>query len=141
MKWNNTKTTVSFSFVVVNYYSNVYHYLSESTGSSSKKKPGQEKVKTERDENNMMPSIFAACHPISNVEDINEVLKEPPRWAERVEPLVPRAPTVVQNYLKDCHVDYDNYLTRMRLDTRMVPKTLICHDYKGGYQADKYLSS
>lgn len=86
----------------------------------------------------MMPSIFSVCHPISNLDDIDGVLKEPPRWVERVERLVPRAPTVVQNNILDCH-SYDHNLLRDRFDARIVPKTLICHDYKGGYQADKYL--
>ncbi|KAJ8963667.1 hypothetical protein NQ314_005458, partial [Rhamnusium bicolor] len=64
------------------------------------------------------PSIFLECHPISNLDDLDGVIQYPPSWVDRVEPLIPRARTVVQNILSDCH---------------------ICHDYKGGYQADKYL--
>ncbi|KAJ8922923.1 hypothetical protein NQ315_001466 [Exocentrus adspersus] len=87
----------------------------------------------------MMPSVFVECHPITNLEDLEGVLEYPPRWVDRVEPLIPRAGTVVQNTLSDCHSDSKHYLARNRLDSRLVPKTLLCHDYKGGYQADKYL--
>ncbi|CAH1116019.1 unnamed protein product [Phaedon cochleariae] len=89
----------------------------------------------------MMPNIFAQCHPISRLEDLEEVLQNQPSWVDRVEILTPRSSIVVPNTISDCHSDPGNFLSRraQRVDSRCVPKTLICHDYKGGYLADKYL--
>lgn len=86
-----------------------------------------------------MPNIFMQCHPITNVEDIEDVIQEPPHWVNRVQPLLPRSATVLQNDISDCHSDANHFLVRNRFDARTVPKTLVCHDYRGGYLADKYV--
>lgn len=88
----------------------------------------------------MMPSIFMQCYPITNLDDLEEVIQEPPHWVNRVLPLALRSPTVLQNIISDCHSDAKHFLVRNRFDVRTVPKTLVCHDYRGGYLADKYVS-
>nr|CAI5841975.1 unnamed protein product [Callosobruchus analis] len=93
----------------------------------------------EPDTNKMMPSLFMECHPIDNPEDLADVVRNPPRWIQRVNPIAPRSQFVVQNTLSSCHTEKNHFAARKRLDARTVPKTLVCHDYKGGYQADKYL--
>lgn len=86
----------------------------------------------------MMPNLFAQCHPIGSLTDLDNVLNEPPKWIDRVEKLSVRSQFVVQNTLSDCHSETNHFLPRRRLDSRTIAKTLVCHDYKGGYQADKY---
>lgn len=89
---------------------------------------------------NMMPNIFMQCHPITNFEDLEDVIKDPPNWVDKVIPIAHRSRTVLQNIISDCHSDAKHFLVRNRFDERTVPKTLVCHDYKGGYHADKYVS-
>lgn len=89
---------------------------------------------------NMMPDLFMQCHPISNLEDLEAVLQDPPQWINRVEPLLARSLTVLQNIILDCHSDAKHFLVRKRFDVRTVPKTLVCHDYQGGYLSDRYVN-
>lgn len=110
------------------------HIFSESIGLKRKYSST-----TEEACKNMMPNMFMICQPISNLQDLNHVLQEPPSWVNRIEPLVPRSPTVVQNNISDCHTESGTFLPRNRYDLRTIPKTLVCHDYKGGYLADRYV--
>lgn len=84
---------------------------------------------------------MAECTPISTLEMISDVVENPPLWPSNVIPLMKRSETVVQNVLSDCHCSQQEFTVKTRLDRRFVPKTLVCHDYKGGYLEDRFLSS
>ncbi|ERL84702.1 cytosolic endo-beta-N-acetylglucosaminidase isoform X2 [Dendroctonus ponderosae] len=86
----------------------------------------------------MIPS-FSQCRPISNYADIKDCLANPPEWVNRVLPLKKRSSFVIRNNPEDCHCQEDSFNPGSRIDSRTVPKTLVCHDYKGGYQADSYI--
>ncbi|XP_030751672.1 cytosolic endo-beta-N-acetylglucosaminidase isoform X1 [Sitophilus oryzae] len=82
---------------------------------------------------------FITCDPIKKYSDIEDCLSNLPQWVEKVVPLKKRCQYVVKNSLSDCHsIESDHYIHN-RLDSRTVPKTLICHDYKGGYLTDSYV--
>ncbi|KAG5885999.1 hypothetical protein JTB14_025393 [Gonioctena quinquepunctata] len=108
-------------------------HLKEESSSSEKKKYRQ--IKEQLDEN----IEKCPCQPIGDLEDLKGVIQEPPGWVDKVKPRVPRSSCVILNTIPFCHSDSDHFYVRNRIDRRTVAKTLICHDYKGGYQADKYL--
>lgn len=83
----------------------------------------------------MIPS-FIKTHPITKYSDLGEFIAKPPEWVSRVLPLQKRSGFVIKNELSDCHSALDKHQVKSRLDARTVPKTLVCHDYRGGYHAD-----
>lgn len=43
----------------------------------------------------------------------------------------------MKNSLSECHDELSSLHSKQRLDKHSVPKTLVCHDMKGGYLQDK----
>ncbi|XP_066140269.1 cytosolic endo-beta-N-acetylglucosaminidase [Euwallacea fornicatus] len=86
----------------------------------------------------MIPS-FTQCRPIVKYSDIEDCLINPPEWVKQIQPLKERSSHIIKNALSDCHCTENTFRLRPRIDCRAAPKTLVCHDYKGGYQADSYV--
>ncbi|KAL1494460.1 hypothetical protein ABEB36_010058 [Hypothenemus hampei] len=86
----------------------------------------------------MIPT-FVQCRPIECLSDIRDCLSKPPEWVNRVVPLKERSKYVCKNIPNDCHQEKHEFQVKARIDSRTAPKTMICHDYKGGYLADSYV--
>ncbi|KAK9883679.1 hypothetical protein WA026_001847 [Henosepilachna vigintioctopunctata] len=87
-----------------------------------------------------IPSYSTECCPVKSLEDLYTVISNPPHWANQIVQRSTRKTTVLQNVLSDCHSKETDFLCKPRLDASLIPKTLVCHDYKGGYLEDRHLT-
>lgn len=84
-----------------------------------------------------MERYHNVCAPISTLSHVWNYMDNLPGWVDRIVELMPRSSTVVKNVKNDCHVEEKEFGPQLRLDCHLVPRTLICHDMKGGYLEDK----
>lgn len=85
----------------------------------------------------------ATCEPLHNLKEVYELVADPPQWglltssrSSRTK-AVPNSSLYVEGHA--CHVPLRTGLPSADPD-RDLPKTLVCHDMKGGYQEDRFLS-
>ncbi|KAF5283612.1 hypothetical protein FQR65_LT13818 [Abscondita terminalis] len=79
------------------------------------------------------------CAPISSLEDAWIYTETPPNWIEKIIELKPPSNFIIQNSTLPCHVESKNFAPSLRLDRKSAPRTLVCHDMKGGYIEDKFV--
>ncbi|XP_034248138.1 cytosolic endo-beta-N-acetylglucosaminidase [Thrips palmi] len=74
-----------------------------------------------------------SCSPMSTLEQVWQWKREP--WANLVTPLSPRSAMVVPGNRVHCVEG-----VQPRVHRESVPRTIFCHDLKGGYLQDKYVN-
>lgn len=83
------------------------------------------------------PNSNNVCKPIKNLTELCDCLENPPEWTNWLIDRVPRSQYVIKNEPSDCHIKSESCYSSPRLDARSVPRTIVCHDMKGGYLQDR----
>lgn len=79
----------------------------------------------------------SVCNPISTLKDVWTFTLNPPEWIKQIVELTPRSSTVVRNTDFYCHIKSEDFKPTSRLSRTVVPRTIVCHDMKGGYIEDR----
>ncbi|XP_025836491.1 cytosolic endo-beta-N-acetylglucosaminidase 2 [Agrilus planipennis] len=78
------------------------------------------------------------CSPITTLSEAWTCLENLPRWINNIIELIPRSSMAIKCTDLECHVENDKFGPIIRTHHNSVPRTLICHDMKGGYIQDKF---
>ncbi|KAK5641493.1 hypothetical protein RI129_010040 [Pyrocoelia pectoralis] len=81
------------------------------------------------------------CSPISELRNVWLYTKNPPKWIDQIVDIKTRSDFVIKNTALNCHTESKNFVPTSRLDRQSTPRTLVCHDMKGGYTEDKFVES
>lgn len=74
------------------------------------------------------------CTPIKSLEELGKFIA--PIWAKNAAPLQ-ESGWCTKAGSGRCHVKVGDWKTQLRYFRNTVPRTLVCHDMRGGYLDDK----
>lgn len=79
------------------------------------------------------------CCPITKLSDVLEWKCVDSCWAKLVRNIEPRTDVTCLGYGRECDVTEIQFHYSRKYESRSAPKTLLCHDMKGGYLEDRYV--
>lgn len=83
--------------------------------------------------------MSATCDPLKNPNDLSNWRNFNVSWFSKVHKLSQTTKFCVRGVDQLCHDVV--FKPRTRIKRSSVPRTLVCHDMKGGYLQDKYVGN
>lgn len=82
-----------------------------------------------------MDSQETVCSPILSVEELENF--KIPSWTNSIFPLQSKNNWCISTNNIQCHEDIQKWKVQPRYLSNTVPRTIVCHDMKGGYLEDR----
>lgn len=82
--------------------------------------------------------VEGVCCPVSSLDELLVWERDPSLvWPESTVPKAPVTSYKIEGFGGSCHLSQNIFSPSPRIISHTAPKTIFCHDFKGGYLEDK----